>query len=184
MNPWGSPAARVVAGAVVVGVAALVAHASNEARESVGAADETAARRAVLRAFETAPPVVPHPVASRGNRECLHCHSEILRIGDRVTVPFPHQPFHNCQQCHVGDQVLNVGFPVETLPTDWLGLDAPGPGTRAHEFAPPTMPHRVFMRERCLSCHSPDHPDEQMRTPHPERSQCLQCHVLQEDLPF
>jgi cytochrome c-type protein NapB len=51
------------------------------------------------------------------------------------------------------------------------------PGSRAHPGAPPVIPHKVFMRENCLSCHSGPGGREEIRTTHPERTRCMQCHV-------
>ena len=47
---------------------------------------------------------------------------------------------------------------------------------RAFSGAPPTIPHRVFMRDNCISCHGPTGYHE-YRTTHPNRTQCMQCHV-------
>lgn len=44
-------------------------------------------------------------------------------------------------------------------------------------FAPPTIPHKTFMRENCTACYSGAAAREEIRTPHPERSRCRQCHV-------
>ena len=46
-------------------------------------------------------------------------------------------------------------------------------------LAPPVMPHSAFMRENCLACHSGPAAREEIRTPHPERPRCGQCHVQQ-----
>ena len=129
------------------------------------------------RAFHTAPPVIPHLVHERGARECLHCHSDIRTIQGQRTVIAPHAEFSNCQQCHVGAQAFNEHFPFEEAPNDWVGLEEPGRGDRANELAPPTIPHRLFLREKCLTCHAPNHREERMRVRHAERTQCLQCHV-------
>ena len=50
-------------------------------------------------------------------------------------------------------------------------------GDRATPGAPPRIPHRVLMRENCLACHDGPGAREAVRTDHPERSRCRQCHV-------
>ena len=50
-------------------------------------------------------------------------------------------------------------------------------GERAHEHAPPVMPHAVFMRENCAACHTGEAARAEIRCSHPERLQCVQCHV-------
>lgn len=147
------------------------------AEEADATAEKDGMGRDDLRAFYTAPPVIPHLVTSRGSKECLTCHHRVREIGGRVTVKTPHAQFSNCQQCHVGVQSLNEDFAAQTVASSWLGLAEPKEGSRAHDYAPPTMPHRHFLREDCNSCHGPDNPDEALRGTHPERSNCMQCHV-------
>ncbi len=140
--------------------------------------------RAALRAFYTAPPMIPHPVGHQGNSQCAYCHEKVRHIGDRVTVPSPHADFQNCQQCHVGVNKLNADAPDPTVASTWIGLLEPREGDRAMETSPPTIPHRLFLREACNACHTPDHPNEAMRGPHPERTSCRQCHVADHDAEF
>lgn len=134
------------------------------------------AERAALRAFYTAPPVIPHEVEDRGNESCGYCHHEEDEDGNQVALSVPHATFSNCRQCHV---TFEPPFEVDDveLDTSWIGLREPARGRRAHEGAPPTMPHRVFLRENCLSCHGPEGLTEGMATSHPERTNCSQCHV-------
>lgn len=131
------------------------------------------------RAFWGAPPLIPHRVKSeRRSASCLECHSLERRVGlgQRATAPVPHAEFSQCLQCHVKGYEGRHETPwVENA---FEGLVAPGPGVRAHEYAPPTVPHGIFLRENCLSCHGPKG-DTRLQTAHPERSQCLQCHLLE-----
>jgi hypothetical protein len=167
---------------------ALAAYLAARASEAPSGHDETAPgtkdARAALRAFYTAPPVIPHEVTTRNNRECLHCHSDVRTLGPRTTVETPHANFFNCQQCHVGVQTLNRELELAELETSWKGLEEPRKGTRAHADAPPTVPHRLFMREHCTSCHGELHANADMRGPHGQRSSCLQCHALDFDADF
>ncbi len=130
--------------------------------------------RAALRAFYTAPPVIPHEVESGGSRNCLDCHVYVTKLGEAsADMQIPHPQFFNCLQCHApslpggNQQADNV----------WEGLEEPIEGTRWSLASPPTIPHRIFLRGNCLSCHGPQNPDMRLKTPHPERASCLQCHA-------
>jgi predicted CXXCH cytochrome family protein len=46
-----------------------------------------------------------------------------------------------------------------------------------YDGAPPTIPHKVFMRENCGACHVGPGAREEILTTHPERTRCRQCHV-------
>ena len=131
---------------------------------------------AVDRAFLGAPPVMPHTFAEdRDGAYCLTCHAQEDRIEKRqqAIAPVPHQEFSQCQQCHVnGSRRPGESFRENSF----VGLDLPGKGSRAHPLAPPTIPHKTFMRENCLSCHGPAG-KQRIASPHPFRSQCQQCHV-------
>ena len=128
------------------------------------------------RAFFGAPPVMPHTFAGdRDGRYCLECHARTTRIEkhQHSVAPVPHPEFSQCQQCHVsGIDPFRAPFRENSF----VGLAAPGKGTRAHPFAPPTVPHKTFLRDNCLSCHGPAG-KQRILTPHPARSQCQQCHV-------
>ncbi|MBL9172138.1 MAG: hypothetical protein JNL10_01265 [Verrucomicrobiales bacterium] len=128
------------------------------------------------RAFWGAPPPMPHTFAGdRDGRYCLECHARTTRIERRqqAIAPVPHAEYSQCQQCHVNGTDRSGSVFRESL---FVGLDYPGKGTRAHPLAPPTMPHKTFMRDNCLSCHGPAG-KQRIKTAHPFRSQCQQCHV-------
>ena len=84
-------------------------------------------------------------------------------------------PESRCQQCHVYQEtyVLWVTNGFQGKPQELRS------GGRLYPGAPPSLPHPVFMREDCLSCHDGDADREEIRTTHPERTRCLQCHVEQ-----
>jgi hypothetical protein len=50
-------------------------------------------------------------------------------------------------------------------------------GPRLYDGAPPVMPHPLFMRETCIACHTGPGARPEIRTSHPERRRCAQCHV-------
>lgn len=131
-------------------------------------------RRAMLRAFYSAPPVIPHEVESRDSKDCLRCHLQVTRLDDgRVAMQTPHPQFLSCLQCHAPDP----SGERETVESSWQGLKEPQRGGRWFTVSPPTIPHRIFLRENCLSCHGPQNPNTRLRTTHPERTRCLQCHL-------
>ena len=43
--------------------------------------------------------------------------------------------------------------------------------------SPPPIPHGLQLRENCLSCHSGSGAPKDIATTHPERVNCMQCHV-------
>lgn len=139
--------------------------------------------RSERRAFYQAPPVIPHEVMDETNETCLMCHSEVVTIGDETTIKTPHPQYFNCTQCHV-TIASHDGQESPPVASDFIGLEEPTEGSRATPVSPPTIPHRMFLREDCLSCHHPDHPNEALRCPHPERDNCLQCHVADLSLEF
>lgn len=43
--------------------------------------------------------------------------------------------------------------------------------------APPVIPHDVESRRKCVGCHVVPGTPERLLTSHPERENCMQCHV-------
>lgn len=82
----------------------------------------------------------------------------------------------NCNQCHVfkNPVALVVASNFAGRPQD-LRL-----GSRLYRGAPPVMPHAKFMRENCNACHRGDAARPEIRCSHPERSNCMQCHLERE----
>jgi cytochrome c-type protein NapB len=78
-----------------------------------------------------------------------------------------------CRQCHVfvTSEAVLVDNAFIGLPQNlrW--------GERATPGAPPTIPHRLLMRERCVACHAGPGARDDIRTSHPERARCRQCHA-------
>lgn len=138
------------------------------------------ADRAEGRAYDGAPPTIPHAVRQDSAAECLACHDEGLRLRERLATPMSHEAFTSCTQCHV---VREGPMPGERLapdasagPNAFVGLASPVAGPRAWSIAPPVIPHRTEMRERCMSCHGPNGRDA-LRSTHPDRQSCEQCHA-------
>jgi cytochrome c-type protein NapB len=125
--------------------------------------------RAKNRAYDGAPPTIPHPVSTQSATGCLACHGNGLKVGDRVASKMSHALMTNCTQCHVEQSPV----PADTW---FVGLSRSGPGERANPGAPPTIPHHTWMRQDCSSCHGlVTRPGT--RTTHPWLTNCTQCHA-------
>ncbi len=143
--------------------------------------------RAALRAYDGAPPRIPHAIRQDAVPECLACHDEGLRLRGLLAPQMSHHELTSCTQCHV---VTESPVPGDTaLPADpravdnrFDGLDSPTSGSRAWSVAPPQLPHRTFMREQCDSCHGVNGRDS-IRSSHPWRESCSQCHAATSDGP-
>jgi cytochrome c-type protein NapB len=136
-------------------------------------------QRAAGRAYDGAPPVIPHAIAG----ECTTCHdddgSEIAGVG--VAPASPHGAIaasgglRRCRQCHVPSATAEV-----MVASRFSGLpQGPWKGGRATPGAPPTIPHMLQLRENCLACHAGPASRVEIRTSHPERPRCRQCHAAQ-----
>jgi cytochrome c-type protein NapB len=139
------------------------------------------ADRAALRAYDGAPPRIPHPVRQDSAPECLACHEDGLRFRGLLAPAMSHTSLTSCTQCHVVEEAPMPGG--QDLPADpravgnsFAGLPSPDQGPRAWDIAPPQIPHRTFMRERCESCHGVNGRDA-IRSSHPYRQSCEQCHA-------
>jgi nitrate reductase (cytochrome), electron transfer subunit len=146
------------------------------------AAARTAARekRAANRAYDGAPPTIPHPIDQLSSMSCLACHDQGAVIKDRVATKISHPHWGSCTQCHVPATgiglALSPGLDSAFPQNDFRGVFPPPEGNRAYPEAPPTIPHAVSLRKNCLSCHGPTG-EIALRTTHPERQSCMQCHA-------
>jgi nitrate reductase (cytochrome), electron transfer subunit len=136
------------------------------------------------RAYDGAPPVVPHAIDQTNPMSCLACHESPTQVGTRLAPAMSHPHYANCLQCHASSR--GTGMPGEvalSMASDslFIGAFALDMATRAGEGAPPTIPHTVTHRESCLSCHGPQG-NATIRTTHPERGNCLQCHASNAEL--
>ena len=138
--------------------------------------------RTVLRAYDGAPPVIPHGIDSISSASCAACHGpgENLVIGGKRPAEMSHPWITNCTSCHVpADGLRRFTEPAEArlvVENSFNGKPSPGSGTRAYQGAPPTTPHPVWMRQNCMACHGPGR-EQAIRTSHPDRQNCLQCHA-------
>ena len=142
--------------------------------------------REARRAYDGAPPTIPHAINYRDVNSCTACHSQNsnVLVGGKRTPAMSHPYMSSCTQCHAVAE--GPAFAVRSGTTGLLvenkfrGNKRAGKGQRAYPGAPPTIPHRLWMRQNCVSCHGPGMPDA-IVTSHPQRSNCLQCHAQNAD---
>lgn len=160
----------------------------------------TLATYRALRAFPGAPPRIPHGLTPEefGTGGCNTCHERggySQRFGAYVPVT-PHPEMGACLQCHVGDgQLMAIALPStdpsarcrqchapeagrRTEPAlNWSPLSWPRLSRNAPGSEPPPIPHTLEFRGNCLACHAAPAAVAEIRTTHPERANCRQCHV-------
>ncbi len=136
--------------------------------------------RAERRAYDGAPPVIPHAAFES---TCVSCHNQegVAVPGVGFSPPSPHvataglSAISRCEQCHVRAQSH-----APWVASAFAGLRQDlRKGRRLHAEAPPVIPHPTLMRENCVACHTGPAAREAIRTSHPERANCRQCHVAQ-----
>ncbi len=159
----------------------------------------TLRRYRLLRAYPGAPPRIPHGFTADEFRtgECNTCHQRggyAPRFGAYVPVT-PHPEMPACLQCHVGnDAVTGVALPDRDPSTvcrqchapgaarwaettlDWRPMPWPEPAPPVAAGEVPPIAHELFLRVNCLACHSGPAAVAEIRTTHPERRSCRQCH--------
>ena len=141
---------------------------------------QTPEGREARRAYDGAPPIVPHELTDPDGGDCLDCHSETMDIGDgRIANPTPHPEWSSCLQCHAPG-IPAFGKLEEEVESDFVGLKAPARLKPTVDGAPMAIPHDIVARKNCAACHAADHPVEEMRCDHLQRTQCLSCHPLAE----
>ena len=141
---------------------------------------EALAIRAERRAFDGAPPTVPHEIQQISSADCLGCHGDSPKADEKGAPKVPHVFLANCTQCHVEEESEYL-YGEDPAPNTFDGVAAPRGGSRAYVGAPPLVPHSTLMRSNCLSCHGPFGLTA-LHTSHPERPNCLQCHGVSASL--
>lgn len=134
--------------------------------------------RSARRAYDGAPPVIPHALLGS---PCLDCHTATGRVlpGLGIAPASPHAPgdaagrLANCRACHVPATTTNV-----LIASTFQGLpQTPRRGERGSPGGPPVVPHERFLRESCTACHAGPAARPEIVCGHPERANCVQCHV-------
>jgi cytochrome c-type protein NapB len=139
--------------------------------------------RAARRAFNGAPPVIPHAVERTNDAACYACHGEGgVRVGQHVANRMSHGLLVNCLQCHAAPPPKPFAHLEVVVANTFVGLPAPTSGERAFPGAPPVIPHSTWMRERCLSCHGGVAGWPGLEVTHRWRTNCKQCHALSAQL--
>lgn len=167
---------RVAAALAAAGLAALAVACGPAA--PAGAVPRSTGARAAGRAYDGAPPTIPHDAAIGA---CASCHdadgAAIAGIG--VAPASPHGDaaaggaLSRFRQCHVPATAAAL-----LIASRFTGLpQGPWKGSRATPGAPPRIPHSLQMRGECLACHAGPGARAELRTTHPERVRCRQCHV-------
>lgn len=128
------------------------------------------------RQYAGSPPFIPHKVEDdRGEAwNCLTCHekggwTQELR---RHTPLTPHPEKTECRQCHVP-----MDDPTLFMENMWVSAPPPKLGRSHLPGGPPPVPHALQMRENCVACHVGPGAVEGIRSNHPDRGNCRQCHV-------
>jgi cytochrome c-type protein NapB len=155
-----------------------------------------------IRAYPGAPPRIPHGLTPTEFRTgaCKTCHERggySRRFVAYVPVT-PHPEMGMCLQCHVGDDAVtgislpssdpnsrcpqchgSGGTPRAYADTtlDWRTTAWPRLPRRTPDRSPPPIPHDLQSRGNCLPCHAGPAAVAEIRTTHPERAACRQCHV-------
>jgi cytochrome c-type protein NapB len=122
--------------------------------------------------FEAYVPVTPHPEMGA----CLQCHVGNAQL---MAIPLPNtDPSARCRQCHTAP---GGGARWTDSTLNWKTMAWPDVRPITRDSEPPPIPHSLAMRANCLACHSAPSAVEELRTPHPERANCRQCHLTVDD---
>ncbi|TWU11728.1 Nitrate reductase cytochrome c-type subunit (NapB) [Symmachiella macrocystis] len=136
-------------------------------------------QRDANRAFNGAPPTIPHSIDQISDASCVACHSVGAKTQSLRIPSMSHQLLSNCTQCHVESSSRHAN-PIHFRENRFDGVKAPQQGPRSFPGAPPQIPHTTWMRSNCKSCHG--YVGLQgIRTTHPWRNNCLQCHAPSAD---
>ena len=129
-----------------------------------------------LRQYVGSPPRIPHPVDPDIEREmrCNVCHEKggYVPSFNAYTPITPHPHFSNCMQCHVKQVAENL-----FVSSTWVSVRVPELQRSMLPGSPPPIPHTLDLRDNCLACHGGLAAPLEIRTSHPERVQCRQCHL-------
>ena len=128
------------------------------------------------RAYDGAPPTIPHAVHAQSTFECLACHEKGAVVAGKRAPAMSHERHDSCTQCHVSAGGPPSAPPPPLTSSSFVGQAPAVKGARAWPGAPPTIPHATAMRASCGSCHGVAGALG-MRSTHPWRESCTQCHA-------
>jgi nitrate reductase cytochrome c-type subunit len=200
-TPMASPGPPIAAEAFPYRLRAHQLAVAPDVQRRPQAHPRTLATHRSLRAYPGAPPRIPHGLTDREYREgrCNSCHERggyVPRFSTYAPVT-PHPELSECMQCHAPDAMtVGLGIPLLTadvicgqchvdpdapppslVALDWRPASWPELDQRAMEGSPPMIPHTLQLRETCLACHAGPWAVVEIRTTHPERTDCRACHV-------
>lgn len=129
------------------------------------------------RSYDGAPPIIPH-VGHVGVKKlsCLSCHKHggyVPKFSSFAPIT-PHPEWANCVQCHVPQKTMTVFKENQFI--KWQ--NAKKIPKKSLNSSPPVIPHKSYQSQNCLSCHANNKASVKPTT-HPERLNCIQCHVYQ-----
>jgi len=170
------PARRAIA---LMLVSAIVSGCSRSSDEAGDVQNTATVQRAARRAYDGAPPVIPHE-SMKAN--CITCHTvqgeKVPNMGFAAANPHDATSVagrtQNCRQCHLFRKTEEVftASNFEGIPHTIIG------GSRAYPGAPPMIPHSKLMRENCQACHSGPAARKEIVCTHTTRTNCQQCHLF------
>jgi nitrate reductase (cytochrome), electron transfer subunit len=200
-GPIAAPTAPIAGEALVFRLRPRDVAADPRARRRADAHPRTLATFRALRAYPGAPPRVPHGLTAAEFRQevCNTCHERggySARFGAYVPLT-PHPELQGCLQCHATDAAV-VGTPLpdtradalcrqchaparpaaRTADLDWMPAPWPRIVGAVSDGIPPEVPHDLHLRGNCLACHMGPGAVTEIRTGHPERANCRQCHLV------
>lgn len=138
--------------------------------------------RSKRRAYNGAPPSIPHRTEGTSEQACMACHGNGANIGGLIANRLSHPFMANCLQCHAPLAPTGLESSSKLHESTFVGLAAPTSGQRAYAGAPPRIPHSTWMRQNCEACHRLGTRWTGLESTHPWRSHCLQCHATQPSL--
>jgi cytochrome c-type protein NapB len=197
-----APAESIAAEAQVFRLSPSMMAIEPTARRERAAHPRTLKTFRYLRAYPGAPPRIPHGLTPEEFRTgaCKTCHERggySQRFAAYVPVT-PHPEMGFCLQCHVGDDaVTGISHPSSdpndrcrqchgpngpprpdiNATFDWRPAAWPRLPRLTLGRDPPTIPDNHQSRGNCLACHAGPAAVAEIRTGHPEWTDCRQCHV-------
>jgi len=110
-----------------------------------------------------------------GDKSCLKCHQNGGYVAKfkAYTPVVPHPEKVNCRQCHVTENTSGLFKPANAEV-----FIKPKIGNAEFIGGPPIISHQIQLHENCLACHAGPSAPKEIRIDHPERSNCRQCHVV------
>jgi len=146
-------------------------------------------KRESLRAYEGAPPVIPHSINRTTSDYCLVCHEKgvifeaeavVMNQKNAQAKITPHPQWVNCIQCH-GLRIDDSKFRKNKF-MPYRITSTPFTKTKDNEGTPPAMPHMLQNHDNCIVCHLSKTAYATIIPEHGETEGCPLCHQQNEKL--